>query len=1019
MKKEFVVTQKSKMWLYRYRILVLLLGVFMVKNISVYAIVSEQKYNISKNEQNDVKVYGRVVDNNGEPLVGVSVYAQKTGNGTITDAEGNFLLYVGLGDTISFSYIGFQTQNILVSDRNQSMWNIMMSIDSELLDEVVVVGYGAQSKRNVTGSVSKIKMSMTENLPNTSVTQTLRGRIAGVQFTDNGRPGQNGNILIRGPRSLSASNNPLIVLDGVIYNGVISDINPNDISSMEVLKDASASAIYGSRAANGVILITSKKGISEKPNIKLNMLYGISQAGHTVKLLSPERYIQKVLDFRRESGMESNIENVANYLAPNEATNYLAGKTIDPWEVGMQDAGIQSYDLSISGRTETVNYYMSAALSKEKGLMLNDDQDRLSFRINLETKITDWLSAGTNSLYARRDFSGVKPGLERLMRTSPYGNLYNDDGTPREFVVDGETNSGNILYPIYYKSNEEIQNNLFATFYANVKIPFVEGLSYKINVSPNLRWTHTYNANRQDESKENNMKSASKVNRNYYDWMIENIVNYNRYLTSEHFIDLTLLYSRNASKSETTTANASMMTSDVLGWNNLGLGETQTVGSGGQEIQGVSYMARLNYRFKDRYLATLTVRRDGSSVFSVNHKYATFPSAAFSWLISEESFMKKLEWIDMLKLRLSYGAVGNQAISPYQSLSKLGTCKYVFGDGGETTLGYYPSNMPNSDLKWETTYTTNIGLDFELIRGRISGSLEWYKMKTKDLLMQRSLPRMAGFPSVWQNLGQVNNTGIEFTLNTINIQDRDFEWSSNFTFSYNKNKIIHLYRSDIDGDGKEDDDLGNNWFIGQPISVYYDYVFDGIYQEGETLPVGFKPGYTKVKDLNKDGNITANDDRTIIGQGGQPKFRWGINNIFSYKNFSLSIFVNSMQGWISNFPLVGRGPVERSLNFIDVGWWTPENKSQTRPSLLHENKYNHGWYYSRNFVRIQDVSLSYDLPQSLLEKVKISSLKFFISGKNLYTFTNWIGSDPESGGTSWESMYPMPKTISLGFNVGF
>lgn len=964
-----------------------------------------------------LNITGVVVDTANEPLIGVSVKAKNANQGTITDLNGQFSMKVGAGETLVFSYIGYTPQEVAV--KTSGHIRIVLEEQVNMLTETVVIGYGSQSKRNVTGSVSKIKMSETENLPNTSITQSLRGRVAGVQFTDNGRPGQNGSILIRGPRSLSAGNNPLIVLDGTIYNGVISDINPNDISSMEVLKDASASAIYGSRAANGVLLITSKKGASEKPVIRFNTFYGFSEPGHTVKILSPERYVQKILDFRREAGLEADPSQVASYMAPNEGENYTAGKTIDPWDIGTQSAGMQSYDVSISGRTDRVNYYMSAALSKEKGIMLNDNQDRVSFRINLETKITDWLTVGTNAIYARRNFSGVKTNLERLMRTSPYGTIYNEDGTPREFVADGENAAGNMLYDAYYKSNEEIQNNLFAGFFANIKVPFIEGLSYKVNASPNLRWSHAYNATRQDEAKENNMKAAKKVNRNYYDWMVENIINYNRYIGKDHHIDVTLLYSRNAMEFENTTANSSMMTSDALGWNNLGLGETQTVASDANEVQGVSYMARFNYRFKERYLATFTVRRDGSSVFAADNKYATFPSGALSWLISEEGFMKKIKPIDMLKLRVSYGAVGNQAISPYQSLSKLGTTKYVFGDGGTTSLGYYPGNMANSGLKWETTYTTNIGLDFEILKGRIGGTIEWYNMDTKDLLVQRSLPRMTGFPSVWTNLGEVNNRGIEITLNTVNVKLKDFEWGSNFTFSSNRNKIVHLYRSDTDGDGKEDDDVGNNWFIGQPITVYYDYVFDGIYQEGDDLPVGFKPGYTKVKDIDGDGNITADKDRKIIGQGGQPKYRWGINNNFRYKNFNLSIFINAMQGWKSSFGLVGRGPVERSLNFIDVGWWTPENKSNTRPSLMHENKYNHNWYYSRNFVRIQDVALTYDVPQKLLNKVGISTLRLSVSGKNLYTFTDWIGADPESGGTAWEDMYPMPRTIVFGLNLGF
>lgn len=964
-----------------------------------------------------LNITGLVVDSANEPLIGVTVKAKNANEGTITDLNGQFSLTVNTGETLVFSYIGYATQEVTV--KTIGHLRIVLQERVNMLTETVVIGYGSQSKRNVTGAVSKIKMSETENLPNTSVTQSLRGRVAGVQFTDNGRPGQNGTILIRGPRSLSAGNNPLIVLDGIIYNGVISDINPNDISSMEVLKDASASAIYGSRAANGVILITSKKGVSEKPIIRFNTFYGFSEPGHTVKILSPERYVQKILDFRREAGLDVDPSQVASYMAPNEGDNYTAGNTVDPWDIGTQSAGMQSYDVSISGKTERSSYYMSAALSKEKGIMVNDNQDRVSFRLNLESKITNWLTVGTNTIYARRDFSGVKTNLERLMRTSPYGTIYNEDGTPREFVADGENAAGNMLYDAYYKSNEEIQNNLFASFYANVKIPFIEGLSYKVNASPNLRWSHAYNATRQDESKTNNMKSAKKVNRNYYDWMVENIINYNRYIGRDHHIDVTLLYSRNATEFENTTANSSMMTSDALGWNNLKLGETQTVASDANETQGVSYMARLNYRFKERYLATFTVRRDGSSVFAADNKYATFPSGALSWLVSEEEFMKGIKPIDMLKLRVSYGAVGNQAISPYQSLSKLGTTQYVFGDGGTTSLGYYPGNMANSGLKWETTYTTNIGLDFEILNGRIGGTIEWYNMDTKDLLVQRSLPRMTGFPSVWTNLGEVNNRGIELTLNTVNVRLKDFEWSTNFTFSSNRNKIVHLYKSDTDGDGKEDDDIGNNWFIGQPITVYYDYVFDGIYQEGDDLPVGFKPGYTKVKDLDGDGNITADKDRKIIGQGGQPKYRWGLNNNFRYKNFNLSIFLNAMQGWKSSFGLVGRGPVERSLNFIDVGWWTPENKSNTRPSLMHENKYNHNWYYSRNFVRIQDVSLTYDVPQKLLSKVGISTLRLSVSGKNLYTFTDWIGADPESGGSDWSDMYPMPRTIVFGINLGF
>lgn len=961
------------------------------------------------------KISGLVVDANNEPLIGVGITVEGTSRGIITDIDGRFVLEAKKGQLLIFSYVGFQQKKIEVTDSKNIVITLLPNVN--VLDETVVIGYGTQSKRNVTGAISKIEMSATENLPNTSVTQTLRGRVAGVQFTDNGRPGQNGTILIRGSRSLNGSLTPLIVLDGTIYNGVISDINPNDIQSMEVLKDASASAIYGSRAANGVILITSKKGKSDKPSINFNMMYGISEAGHTPKLLSPERYIQKTLDFRREAGLEYDIDQVASYLAPNEATNYENGVTIDPWDFGTQDASTQIYDINIAGKTDRTNYFISGAYTNEKGIILNDQQNKLTFRVNLDLKITDWLKFGTNSSFARRDYSGVKANMESLMQASPYGSLYNEDGTPRQYLVDGENVAGNPLYNASNQKLENIQQNLFATFYADVKLPFLEGFNYRVNFSPNVRWTHSYNFTSQDANRTDNMKKAGKSNSNYYDWMLENIISYSKELDRNNFFDVTLLYSREGTDFESSTASSSLLSTDAVDWNNLGLGEIQTSSSSGQKTAGVSYMFRANYRLLNRYLATFTIRRDGSSMFAKNHKYATFPSGALTWIMSEENFIQNVKAIDLLKLRLSYGALGNQALSPYQSLAKLGTVKYIFGQKPTTAIGFYPNRMANDDLKWETTYTANVGLDFSLFNNRIAGSVEFYDMKTTDLLMSRTLPRMTGFTSIMTNLGEVNNRGFELSLSTINLKLKDFEWSTDFTFSYNRNKIVHLYGSDTDGDGKEDDDISNGWFIGQPISSYYDYVFDGIYQEGDELPLGYKAGYVKLKDLNGDGEITADADRTIVGNG-EAKYRWGINNTFKYKDFTLSCFINSMEGWIAPFNLIGRGPVDRSLNFIDAGWWTPENKSNTRPSLMHENKYGHSWYSKRDFVRIQDISLSYNVPRKVLDKIGVSKLTLSVSGKNLYTFTDWLGSDPESGVSSRE-MYPMPRTISFGLNLGF
>ena len=968
-------------------------------------------------------VSGAVRDGSGG-LSGVNVVLKGGRSMTITDADGRYAL-TGLPKdaVLIFSYIGFVAQEIAVEGRTQI--DVEMLPDIETLSEVVVVGYGTQSKVNVTGSISTIKLSATQDLPNTNIAQTLRGRVAGVIFTDNSRPGQTGNVLIRGARSIVASNAPLIILDGIFFSGNLADINPNDIAAMDVLKDASASAIYGARAANGVILITSKKGASAKPTIRVNMFKGFSEIANTMKLLSAERYLQKTLDYRTQTGLLADPANVAGYLTTTEAANYLGGKSLDPWKEASQGASLVSYDAGVSGRTDNTNYFVSASYTDEKGVMFMDNASRFSARVNLETKIAPWLTVGTNAMFTRRDLSGNTVDLNSLYYSSPYGAWYHPDGEPTRFSVPEEQVSGNPMRSALLTKNQEINDNLFSNFYGIVNVPFIPGLSYRINYSPNVRWGNLYNFTRQDKHLTNNTKSADKTNSLNSEWVLENIFTYAKTIHQNHEFDVTLLYGRNHTYFESTTANANLLNSDAVGWNNLGLGATPTNTSSATKTELISSMARLNYRFKGKYLFTLTARRDGSSVFAKNNKFAMFPSAALSWVASDEQFLQHVSWLNFLKLRVSYGAVGNQAIAPYQSLSISNTTQYVYGDGGTTALGVFPSRMANDNLKWETTYTTNVGLDFGLAKNRINGSFEVYNSNTEDLLISRSLPTMTGFTNVITNLGATNNRGFEITLNTVNIKRRGFEWSSDFVFSANRNRIVHLYRSDINHDGREDDDLANKWFIGQPVNVYYDYVFDGIYQDGEHIPTDQKAGFVRLKDLNGDGHIDAANDRMIIGQGDQPKNRWGFTNNFRYKGITLSAFINAMQGWISDFVLLDTNSTlsanspGRSLNQIDAGWWTAENKSNTRPSLVYTNPAGHNWYVSRDFVRIQDISLSYDFPESLLGKAKISNLRIYVSGKNIARFTDdWPGVDPESGATLKPNMFPMARTISFGLNLG-
>ncbi len=953
------------------------------------------------------------------PIPGVSVSVKLLNTGTFTDSLGRYQIQAKKGDILVFTSAEYQPVEMEVGV--DDIINIELKAGVTTMNEVVVIGYGSQSKRNVTGSVSKVDMKSVQHLPNTNFSQALRGRVAGVQFTDNGRPGQNGSIMIRGQRSLNASNEPLIILDGIFFHGSKQDINFNDVESIEILKDASASAIYGSRAANGVILVTTKKGITEKPTIRFNTFYGIQDPSYQVKWLDAEGYIQKTLDIREQLGQPHDPADIETYLTPTEAENYRNNRIINPHDNVSRQGQLFATDISVSGRSRTTSYYLSAALANDRGLIQGDKENRKTFRVNLETTITDWLKVGTNTTLSIRDGSGVPVSMGiSVNRLSPFGTWKHPDGVPTQFIVPEDQGiAANPLRPLYLRTNTSIDNNLFSNVYAMLSIPGINGLKYRLNYSNGYRWLRDYNFEKQDPYLTSaNNTSASKRNRHARDWVLENILTYQFKLGENHDFDATVLYGRKGNSFETTTAGNSQFATDLLGWNNLGLGTLPTVFSDAQATNEVSSMARLNYRFKDRYLLTLTARRDGSSVFAAGNKYSTFPSGALAWIVSDESFMNKAEFVDMLKLRLSYGAVGNQAISPYQSLAMAGTNMYVFGDGGTTAIGILPSNIASSGLKWETTYSANIAVDFSLFKGRLGGSVELYDMATKDLLVERTLPSTTGFSSIWTNLGEVNNRGVEITLNSVNMQRGKFQWATDFVFSYNRNRIVHLYGGDVDGDGKEDDDISNSWFIGQPINVYYDFIFDGIYQQGDQIPAGSRPGFARFQDLNKDGAVTAQYDRGIVGPSVNPKYRWGITNTFSYGNLSLSVFINAMQGWMGVFNEMDHyytGDPMRPVNKLDVGWWTEANPSATRPSLLYNRSVlGHSWYVSRDFIRIQDVSLAYTFPKSFLNKFSLNSLGAFAGVKNVHTFTDWLGTNPEV-----ITSYPMPRTFSLGFNLGF
>ena len=978
--------------------------------------------------QQSKSISGKVIDDSGLPLPGVSIIVKNTTNGTITDIDGKYTLNNVPADAILvYSFVGMKTEEITVSGKTAI--DVTLQEDAIGLEEVVAIGYGTQTKRFVTGSISSVDMEKTKDLlPNTNVAQSL-GQIAGIQFIGNGRPGQNGSILIRGQNSLGTNSSPLIVLDGIIFEGSLADINVQDIKTIDVLKDAASTAIYGSRAANGVIMITSVKGTSAKPVIRVNSTLGISEAAEWIKLQSREGYIQRRIDYHTQANDNVDVSDISSLLQSDELENYNNGVFNDPFkDLISRQGSLSTLDLSVSGKTDKVNYLFSGSLSNDVGLIKGDQEKRVTFRINLDTKINEWLTVGTTSFFSYRDQSGITPDLSNAYRNSPYGNFYYPDGNVKFNPVTAEAAGYNAMYEYELTDNSENRKNLFSNLYAKIDIPYIKGLTFKMNYSPNFEWHNNYTFMRQDPYAVSNNTSANKTYDTAFRWVWENILNYKFSIGDDHDFDATLMYGRNHADSDQTIAEASLFDLDYLGYNNFGLGGQQQTSTYYSEKNGVSSMARLNYIYKKKYMLSLAVRRDGSSVFGDNNKFATFPSAAFSWIASEESFIKNIEAISLLKVRASYGANGNDAISPYQTKSLNTTTHYAFGNGGSSIIGVIPETvMGNESLKWESTYATNVGIDFGILNNRISGSFDIYNKTTKDLIVQRTIPPTNGYEKTYDNIGEVNNKGVEVTLNTVNIQHSKFQWNTSFTFGYNKNKIVHLF-GDVNGDGIEDDDIGNGWFIGKDINSFFDYEFDGIYQEGDTnIPTNSKPGYVRVKDLSKDGTINAdNSDKTIVGHGKHPDFAITFTNTFNYGNLSLYISMNSMLGWEAPFNLINPLDMGRAFNSMDAGYWTPENKSNTRPSLIYNNPLGANWYFSRDFLRIKDVALSYDL-----HKIKtplfsgFSSLRLTLSVKNLYTFTKWLGPDPESSGSGTTSnqgssdLYPMPRTYSIGINMSF
>jgi TonB-dependent starch-binding outer membrane protein SusC len=965
----------------------------------------------------DINIKGIVADENDEKLPGVSIAVKGTTRGSNTNLNGEYLISVpDVNAVLVFSFVGYKSQEVVVG--NRTTINVVLNVDNKALDEVVVIGYGTQKKKDLTGAVASVNIENSKLQPNTNAAQILRGTTAGVLVTDNGRPGQSGTIRIRGINSISASTSPLIVLDGIIYaGGNLSDINPGDIETIDVLKDASSTAIYGSLAANGVIEITTKKGKTGKPKFSFNSYTGVSDYAFLPKYLNAEQYLAARKDAEIAAG------GVVPFQ-PIELENIAAGKSVNPFDEIKQTAPLSNYELSVAGKTDKVNYFFSGGYMNAKSPVRGDNFSRISSRLNLGVQATDWLKLGINSGYSSRDDSGVRASLINTTYLSPYASLYMPDGvTPRVLPMDiglvANPLFGNILNTRY-----SLTNVLFTNVYADLSI--VDGLSYKINggYTRTDSKLFTYNPS---FALTNSLGSGSKRNTESQNLTVENIVKYQRRIANKHSFDLTLLYGIYELENQFSFLSSQNIFNDALGYDALEIGNSFNIDAGASKNKQTSSMARLGYSYSSKYFLTLSMRRDGYSAFGDGKKYGIFPAAALSWNVTEEDFLKDIKQIDFLKLRASWGRNGNRGVSEYSSLSQVGQANYVFGDGGPTTVGLYSTSFANPNLGWETSESFNLGLDVELFSSRVTSSINFYSTKTFDLLLSQTIPNTNGYETFLRNIGETANNGLEIDLKTVNIKKGDFTWNTNLAFSFNRNKIVKLTGRDINQDGIEDDDIASGWFIGKPLGSNFDYVFDGIFQTGDdlTLITGAKIGDIRFKDINgpagvPDGKITALD-RTVISNN-QPDFNMGITNIFRYKGFSLSSTFNIRQGGLSPIATLNPGSsFFDQANFLNVPYWTPTNPINTAPRIDYRNPLGYGFYSDRSFVRLQDVSLGYEVPQKLLSKLHINTLQIFASGKNLATWTDWKGWDPEFGSGSREpgNNGPLLKTFTAGINLTF
>ena len=992
----------------------------------------------------NMTVTGTVTDKSGETLIGVNVVEKSAGQGTVTDLDGNYSLNVPGNATLEFTYVGYVKQSVSVQGRNRI--HIVLEEDMKALEEVVVIGYGTQRKEAVTGSVVSMRGDAVREVASTNISTALQGRVAGVEMTQtSSKPGAAMEIRIRGVRSLTASNDPLVVLDGIPFAGTLNDIDPNSIKSVDILKDASATAIYGSRGANGVVLVTTNRGqTGQKAKVDYNNYYGIKNAIPYPMMDGPQ-YAR----LRKEAARTIDELKSGNAKFPNSDDE--SDNTNTHWQdMFFRTGTVTSHDIGVAKGSDNGSYTFGGGYHKDEAVIPTQQYTRITLRTAVDQEIGRYIRVGLSSNNSYGFSEGNQIDVGGVLGSSPLANPYDANGNLKRATFASQD-----PYKLWTKETLEAAKDVwlsesktlgsYNSLYGEVKVPWVEGLKYRVNLGLNVRVAKggSFTGIGANNATDPNALSSASINNSLRtNWTVENLINYDRVFADKHQVNVVALYSAEQTNYDRSAISVRDLPADHFQYYDISKAEGEiTINPGDQayEVSGLmSWMGRVMYAYDDRYMLSVTVRSDGSSRLAPGYQWHTYPAVSAGWNVHRESFMENLSLIDRLKLRVGYGETSNQAIDPYKTLGLLNTRPYNFDE--QYLTGYYISELPNKKLGWEYTTTWNYGLDFSILNNRLSGTIEYYNQHTKDILLRVNLPSTTGVPSYMANIGETRNRGVELSLNGVILDNYNgWTWEAGVNLYTNQNELLSL----TSGQKKDE---GNWWFVGHPINVVYDHEKIGLWQEGDPylsiLEPGGNVGMIKVKytgEYNADGTPTRKidaEDRQILEL--DPKFQGGFNTRASYKGFDLNVVGGFKSGGrlISTFyggtsylnQLTGRH------GNVNVDYWTPENTGAKYPrpggilSADNQKYANTLALFDASYVKIRVITLGYSLPQKWLKHIGVERLRLYATAQNPFVlfspYHSESGLDPESNAygdefqaISGSSAQYRPRLPIVGYNT--